>query len=102
MRVLHPLPRVDEIDPGVDVDRRAAYFRQAAGGVPVRMALIAALLGLYGEKKDEEQSVAAEELHRSDQPCTNPKCITSTESYLPAECVEREGARYCAYCEMGL
>ena len=46
MRVLHPLPRVDEIDTGVDGDRRAAYFRQAAGGVPVRMALMASLLGL--------------------------------------------------------
>ncbi|MFO7948671.1 MAG: aspartate carbamoyltransferase, partial [Armatimonadota bacterium] len=46
MRVLHPLPRVDEIDPAVDEDPRAAYFRQAAGGVPVRMALISLLLDL--------------------------------------------------------
>jgi aspartate carbamoyltransferase catalytic subunit len=38
--VLHPLPRVDEIAPGVDADRRAAYFRQAHNGVFVRMALL--------------------------------------------------------------
>jgi|UniRef100_A0A7C1JNJ9 aspartate carbamoyltransferase catalytic subunit len=38
--VLHPLPRVGEIDPAVDDDRRAAYFRQARNGVALRMALI--------------------------------------------------------------
>ncbi len=38
--ILHPLPRVDEIDENVDNDKRARYFEQAAYGVPVRMALI--------------------------------------------------------------
>ncbi|RIK43714.1 MAG: aspartate carbamoyltransferase [Chloroflexi bacterium] len=42
--VLHPLPRVDEIDPAVDSDPRAAYFRQARNGVFMRMALLDALL----------------------------------------------------------
>lgn len=42
--VLHPLPRVDEISPEVDIDPRAAYFRQAHGGVHVRMALLDQLL----------------------------------------------------------
>ena len=44
--VLHPLPRVGELDRDLDEMPRAAYFRQAAYGVPVRMALIAALLEL--------------------------------------------------------
>lgn len=39
-RVLHPLPRVDEIAPEVDADPRAAYFRQAHNGMFVRMALL--------------------------------------------------------------
>lgn len=43
--VMDPLPRVDEIDVSVDRDRRAAYFRQAANGVPLRMAVIEHLLG---------------------------------------------------------
>ena len=47
MLVLHPLPRLDEIAVEVDNDPRAAYFEQAAGGVPVRMALIALLLGVW-------------------------------------------------------
>ncbi|KAL4419110.1 hypothetical protein ABPG77_004431 [Micractinium sp. CCAP 211/92] len=38
--VMHPLPRVDEIDPAVDSDPRAAYFRQARNGLYVRMALL--------------------------------------------------------------
>lgn len=39
-RILHPLPRVDEIAPEVDADPRAAYFRQAHKGMLVRMALL--------------------------------------------------------------
>ncbi len=38
--VMHPLPRLDEIDAAVDSDPRAAYFRQARNGVQVRMALL--------------------------------------------------------------
>lgn len=43
-RVLHPLPRVDEIDSEVDDDPRAAYFRQAENGLFIRMALLRMLL----------------------------------------------------------
>ena len=42
--VMHPLPRVDEIDTVVDGDPRAAYFRQAHNGLYVRMALLRMLL----------------------------------------------------------
>lgn len=45
MKVLHPLPRVDEIAPDVDDDERAAYFRQMENGMYVRMALLALILG---------------------------------------------------------
>ena len=43
--VMHPLPRVDEIDPSLDSDPRAAYFRQTENGLYVRMALLAMILG---------------------------------------------------------
>ena len=46
MRILHPLPRVNEISVAVDKDPRAAYFRQALNGKYIRMALILSLLGL--------------------------------------------------------
>ncbi|HLI52442.1 MAG TPA: aspartate carbamoyltransferase [Thermomicrobiaceae bacterium] len=42
--IMHPLPRVDEIDPEVDRDPRAAYFRQAHNGVLIRMTLLDQLL----------------------------------------------------------
>jgi aspartate carbamoyltransferase catalytic subunit len=43
--IMHPLPRVDEIAPEVDTYEGAAYFRQAANGVPIRMALLALVTG---------------------------------------------------------
>jgi aspartate carbamoyltransferase catalytic subunit len=43
--VLHPLPRAGEIAPEVDATPHAAYFRQAFLAVPVRMALLSAILG---------------------------------------------------------
>lgn len=43
-KIMHPLPRVDEIDPGVDRTDHALYFDQAHNGVPVRMALLDLLL----------------------------------------------------------
>jgi carbamoyl-phosphate synthase / aspartate carbamoyltransferase len=42
--VMHPLPRVNEIDPEVDLDQRAAYFRQMKYGLYVRMALLALVM----------------------------------------------------------
>jgi len=42
--LMHPLPRVGEIDPAVDDDPRAAYFRQARNGIYIRMALLRMLL----------------------------------------------------------
>ncbi len=43
-RILHPLPRVDEIAPDIDNDERAAYFRQVENGLYIRMALIDEIL----------------------------------------------------------
>jgi len=43
--VMHPLPRVDEIHPDVDATPHARYFQQAFNGIPVRMALLALVLG---------------------------------------------------------
>jgi aspartate carbamoyltransferase catalytic subunit len=45
LKVLHPLPRVDEIPPELDTTRFAQYFTQAASGLPVRTALLHLILG---------------------------------------------------------
>lgn len=44
LRILHPLPRVNEISTRVDADPRAVYFKQTRNGRFVRMALIKTLL----------------------------------------------------------
>jgi aspartate carbamoyltransferase catalytic subunit len=46
MRILHPLPRVNEIHTDVDSNPKAYYFEQARNGVYTRMAIIAHLLNL--------------------------------------------------------
>jgi aspartate carbamoyltransferase catalytic subunit len=43
--VMHPLPRVVEIDPEVDKTKHALYFKQAFNSLPVRMALLSLILG---------------------------------------------------------
>ena len=45
LKIMHALPRVDEIDKSVDATEHAAYFGQAANGIPVRKALLALVLG---------------------------------------------------------
>lgn len=48
--IMHPLPRVNEIDTKVDDDPRACYFKQALYGKYVRMALIMTLLGVSADE----------------------------------------------------
>lgn len=74
--VLHPLPRVGEIAPEMDRDPRAAYFRQAALGVPIRMALLLWACGaadLPGDGRPEAGAPLIEGYR-----CGNPRCITAS------------------------
>ena len=45
LKIMHPLPRVGEIDESLDKTEHAIYFEQAANGIPVRKALLALVLG---------------------------------------------------------
>ena len=99
MRVLHPLPRVNEISVKVDDDPRAAYFRQALNGKYMRMALI---LKLLNEAKNGVQM--PEEVYATDVTftCDNPRCITSVEQELDHKFKlvdEEHGVYRCIYCE---
>jgi aspartate carbamoyltransferase catalytic subunit len=81
--VMHPLPRVGELDAALDTDVRAVYFQQAAYGVPVRMALISLLLGIAKGKtlRRFEGGFEAPAFPIYEQPraigmsCNNPNCI---------------------------
>ena len=99
MRVLHPLPRVNEISVKVDDDPRAAYFRQALNGKFMRMALILKLLkeAAEGKQMESEGDVVTGRII-----CDNPRCISSTEQELEHKfkCVDAERGIYrCIYCE---
>ena len=45
LTLMHPLPRVDEIDPAVDRDPRAVYFEQCENGMWIRQAVFVSLFG---------------------------------------------------------
>jgi aspartate carbamoyltransferase catalytic subunit len=114
--VMHPLPRVNELDVSLDKDRRAIYFQQAAYGVPVRMALISLLLHLHksqslhqfaGGFAEPDHSVYVQPIGTGVQ-CGNANCICND----PAErqyaankfyIVEDEARQHCklrcVYCE---
>jgi aspartate carbamoyltransferase catalytic subunit len=108
--VMHPLPRVDELAYDVDRDPRAVYFRQAAYGVPVRMALVAALLGRRPAKVGRARSGEYRPRPRrevdfrkvADVRCPNPGCVTAHEHYLTPQFNMVEDAPNtvaCAYCD---
>ena len=94
MIVMHPLPRVDEIAMDVDDDPRAMYFTQAKNGMFVRMALIMSVLeGRLGAPKLLTGTI------KNDVECTNPKCITKTEHYLPHSFKVQGDICECEYCD---
>ena len=82
VRVMHPLPRVDEIDYDMDDDPRAVYFRQAELGVPMRMALMAFLLGAIELDAPRPERVATDRGLRfpvEGLRCRNERCVTNGE-----------------------
>ncbi len=79
--VMHPLPRVDELSPELDKDRRGIYFKQAAYGVPVRMALLKFLFDRHESKPmaAKRHSSAYESPEALGPQCHNPNCVTLKE-----------------------
>ncbi len=93
LKVLHPLPRVDEITVDVDDDPRCVYFKQTVYGMYARMALI--LLTLEGAK----YTYAKGKVVIDESGCPNPKCITQYESYIPKEFRKKGDYLVCEYCD---
>lgn len=93
LKVLHPLPRVDEITEDIDNDPRCVYFKQTVYGMYARMALI--LLTLEGSK----YSYSRGRLITDNSGCVNPKCITHTEPYMPKEFKQNGDYLICEYCD---
>ncbi|MCQ2465257.1 MAG: aspartate carbamoyltransferase [Oscillospiraceae bacterium] len=94
--VLHPLPRVDEITMDVDDDSRAMYFKQTKYGMYVRMALVLTMIESVGTN-ETVQLLKGSVL--KDAKCTNPKCITHPEYYLPKSFIKSGDIAECEYCD---
>ena len=102
MSVLHPLPRVKEINVDVDDDPRACYFKQVEYGKFMRMALILRFLsdaekGYCPEPNPRKIYTAADGFV-----CHNLKCVTAVETDLPQQFSLRDQAHNiyrCEYCE---
>ncbi|NQT32004.1 MAG: aspartate carbamoyltransferase [Deltaproteobacteria bacterium] len=109
--VLHPLPRVNEMAREIDADPRSNYFKQAGLGVPIRMALLALLLGsqeaAITEDKEPFNRPGEHPLYRRGfgVRCANPRCVSvqKTEAnYIKPEFKivgRRPVTLRCAYCE---
>ena len=109
--VMHPLPRVDELTHEVDADPRSMYFKQAAYGMPVRMALLTLLLGAKEVTIPEEEDSFVRKIdypvykRDSGVKCPNIKCVSNQETevrYIKPEfkIVSREPLTLrCVYCD---
>ena len=111
--IMHPLPRVDEIDYALDKDERSIYFKQAAYGVPVRMALLASLLGASQPQPQPQTQTHYDSFaypvtyppYKSDAGirCPSPSCVSNKESsYIVPEfrrVDDRPAVLRCRYCD---
>ena len=109
--VMHPLPRVDELTHEVDADPRSMYFKQAAYGMPVRMALLALLLGAgevtIPEEKDSFVQRVDYPVYKRDSgvKCPNRNCVSNQETevrYIKPEfkiVSRRPLTLRCTYCD---
>jgi aspartate carbamoyltransferase catalytic subunit len=113
--VMHPLPRVGELDVALDSDRRAVYFQQAAYGVPIRMALVTLLLNLKKkalQKFDDgfdkpSYPIYAQPVSQGVR-CANNNCISHEPSeqlyvankfYVLGDAQSDKHRLRCVYCE---
>ncbi|MFT5477862.1 MAG: aspartate carbamoyltransferase catalytic subunit [Planctomycetota bacterium] len=102
--VMHPLPRRDEISSEIDGDPRSIYFKQAARGVPIRMAILASLLGQLDRKASgPSEQRKSWPVRIGENPCPNPTCISRTERrhvdpgfWIASRSPLRA---HCAYCD---
>ena len=105
--VMHPLPRRDEISEEIDSDPRSIYFKQAARGVPIRMAILGMLLGrLEVRRQGPGPSPTLVPVGMGGNPCPNPACVSRTEARHVIPHLQISPGRpmraHCGYCSREL
>ena len=92
LAILHPLPKNDEIAPEIDDDIRAEYFKQAAFGLYIRMALLIKLT-------ENKSRISMPDILKSKNPeikCNNSNCVTNSKSEILPHI---NNGKVCSYCE---
>ncbi len=94
MIIMHPLPRVDEINIDLDNTKYAKYFKQAYNGVPVRMAMLTLATDSI---KSKFNNIKLDSISNEKVVCTNSKCITNFEP-TQNRVIKKEYGDFCYYC----
>ena len=105
--VMHPLPRRDEINAEIDEDPLSIYFKQAARGVPIRMAILGFLLGrIQLQAPPLDMDPGRHHLQAGENPCPNRTCISRTETRHVRPLFRLTGRipvrAHCGYCSQEL
>ena len=96
MIILHPLPRINEINIDVDSTKHAKYFTQAKNGLIMRQAMIAIALRDKEIKKNQREKKII--IKKSEKiVCENPNCITHVEN-TENKVIEEKNKNFCYYC----
>ena len=96
MIIMHPLPRVDEINIDLDNTKYAKYFIQAKNGVPIRMAMLSLATGVI-KSKTAKNKIDYEVVENKNIICQNKKCVTHFEE-TKNKVVKKDYGNFCYYC----
>ncbi|MEI0797810.1 aspartate carbamoyltransferase [Brachyspira intermedia] len=96
MIILHPLPRLDEINIDLDDTKYAKYFIQARNGVPTRMAMMALATDVI-KSKAKRKEMNYEIVENKEIVCPNHKCVTHFEE-TKNRVVKKGYGDFCYYC----
>ena len=96
MIIMHPLPRVDEINIDLDETKYAKYFKQARNGVPIRMAMLCLATRIIKSSVNSKK-IDYKIFENNKVVCQNKKCITHFEE-TKNKVAKRDYGDFCYYC----
>ena len=96
MIIMHPLPRVDEINIDLDYTKYAKYFIQARNGVPIRMAMLSLAIGVI-KSNTKKKKIDYDITENKNIVCQNKKCVTQFEE-TKNKVIKKDYGDFCYYC----
>ena len=96
MIIMHPLPRVDEINIDLDETKYAKYFKQARNGIPIRMAMLCLATRIIKSSVNSKK-IDYKIFENNKVVCQNKKCITHFEE-TKNKVAKRDYGDFCYYC----